>query len=772
MVTNQINPTNNNILLVDDAQVNLRMLSRILKEEGYQVRTASDGASALEDIEASLPNLILLDILMPNMDGYEVCQQLKSQIHTKDIPIIFISSLDQTEDKLKAFALGGVDYVTKPFQTPEVLARVKAHLTLNHLQKQLEIVNTVLEDRVQKRTLSLTQTNEKLQDEIQERRQIEADLRQSKERYKLAVQGTNDGIWDWDLLQDKIYYSTRWKSILGYKEMDFENSLEDWFNHVHENDIARLRLSILNHVENITPFLEEEYRMYHKDGSYRYVLTRGVAVRDEDGKAYRMAGSQTDISYRKRIEEQLQHDVFYDSLTALPNRSLFFERLKTALAINEKRDDYHFAVYLLDVNRFKTINDTFGFRLGDLLLAEVSWRLKSFIRPVDTVARIGEDEFAILFESIENLEMVETLANTITQAFALPFDLEGNEVFISLSIGIALSTVHPKNLPLSSTSGGKDMLYEKYSLADEILRDASIALQRSKVAGESLYEIFRPTIHRRQIIKVDLEADLRQALESEDQFEANYQPIVSLETGRISGFEALTRWHHPVRGKIYPIDFIPMAEATGLIIPLDRLIIRKACEQTSKWQNKFRTSPPLILNVNISGRYLRQLALNDYIQQMHTDSGIDISSIHLDITETFLVENLHFATQELSKLRQLGVKIWMDDFGTGYSSLNYLHRLAIDGIKIDCSFIEQLAINPNSHKIVQMMIIHAREMNISVIAEGIEDDKVLNMLRNLQCRFGQGFIFSRAKPAEEAENLLTNDIQQNGLYSPPGGRKP
>ncbi len=767
MTETQIIPEEENILVVDDALVNLRMLSRILQAEGYQVRTANSGQAALEAVEAAIPSLILLDIIMPHMDGYEVCRTLKSQPHTKDIPIIFISSLDQTEDKLKAFALGGVDYVTKPFQTPEVLARVKAHLTLRHLQQQLENTNLQLEQKVRERTQALIQANERLQAEIQERIKTEEELRRTQERYELAVQGTNDGIWDWDLEQDQIYFSPRWKAILGFEDHELPNSLEEWFNRVHANDLARLRLSILNHVENITPFLEEEYRMYHKDGSLRHVLTRGVAIRNKQGKAYRMAGSQTDISYRKRMEEQLSHDVFYDSLTALPNRSLFLERLKTSLAMNEKRDDYQFAVFLLDINRFKAVNENYGYRLGDLLLAEISWRLKSFIRPIDTLARIGEDEFAIIQENIESLEAVEALANTILQSFAEPFDLEGNELYITLSIGIAISTINPDNLTLvlSSQTKGEQIIRERYQHIDEILRDASIALKRSKAAGESHIEIFRPTMRRRSILRLDLETELRKAIEKEEQIEVHYQPIVMLETGRIAGFEALVRWRHPQRGLIPPFDFLPLAETTDLILSLDCLVLRKACTQIGTWQSVFRTFPLLMLCANISAKHLRQSCLLNCLQQLKKDNRIELSSLHLEITETLLVENIPYATQLLHQIREMGVKVWMDDFGSGYSSLSYLHQLAIDGIKIDRSFVEQLPQNTNSHKTVQIITILAKEMGMGVIAEGIENENSLEALRKLNCRYGQGFLFSQPLPAEEAEKLLRIDIERNGFFA-------
>jgi diguanylate cyclase (GGDEF)-like protein/PAS domain S-box-containing protein len=461
---------NAKILVIDDAQVNLRMLTQCLATEGYAVQAVPDGKRALEAVLSNQPDLILLDIVMPDLDGFEVCRILKENDQTKTIPVLFMSALNETEDKVKGFEAGAVDYITKPFQFQEVLARVQTHLTLRNLQKELEAANRTLEERVDERTKALTKANQALEKEVNERKMIGKALQLSEERYVLAIQGSNDGLWDWDITTDEVYLSPRWKAILGYKPEEIDNTTDEWFNRVHPDDLARFRMSIFNHQEALTPHLEEEYRMLHRDGTYRYVCTRGLAVRNPEGKAYRMAGSQTDISYRKRIEEQLHHDAYYDPLTALPNRAMFMERVSSALALCRQRADYGFTVITMDVDHFKSVNESMGHKYGDLLLAEISWKLKSLMRPIDTIARIGEDEFGILLENITDAAAIAALTNEISSTFSSPLDLEGNPLSISVRVGTTVYTPGEGETPSERCE----------ATTDDILRAASLAMQQNK----------------------------------------------------------------------------------------------------------------------------------------------------------------------------------------------------------------------------------------------------------------------------------------------------
>jgi diguanylate cyclase (GGDEF)-like protein/PAS domain S-box-containing protein len=457
-----------NILIVDDAPVDLKILSSFLKDEGYKVRTAESGERALEDIESFIPDLIILDIMMPHMDGYSVCNCIKNNPITKEIPIIFISSLDRTEDKVRAFQVGGVDYITKPIQYQEVFARVANHLSLRNLQKQLQDSKSELENRVRERTAELEKINNELHAEIAERKQTEAALKESEERYALAVRGSNDGIWDWDLRDDHIYLSPRWKMIIGYEDNELESSLDEWFNRIDPFDLARVRMAIFNHLDGTSIFLEEEYRIMHKDDTYRYVLTRGIAVRDNNGKAYRIVGSQTDITYRKRMEEQLHYDAFYDNLTALPNRALFFDRLDSAIELAKKHEGYHFAVIVIDVNHFKSVNEIYGFHKADMLLAEISYALKGLIRPVDTAARIGEDEFGVLFEDVDSREEIDGIIKEIHRLLSKSISVDGQDISVSISLGVVFG---------GYTTSGPFVHYEK---ADEVIRDINNMIQEEK----------------------------------------------------------------------------------------------------------------------------------------------------------------------------------------------------------------------------------------------------------------------------------------------------
>ncbi|HEY9750603.1 MAG TPA: PAS domain S-box protein, partial [Allocoleopsis sp.] len=373
-----------------------------------------------------------------------------------------------------------------------------------------------------------------------ERKQAEEALRESQERYALAVAGANDGLWDWNLKTNEIYFSSRWQSMLGYQEGEISSSPNEWFSRVHPEDVERLKAQINLHLEGLSPHFESEHRMRHQDGSYRWMLSRGLAVRDADQKVSRMAGSQTDVTERKHVEEQLLHDAFHDVLTGLPNRSLFMDRLGLAIERSKRPGNNLFAVLFLDLDRFKVINDSLGHMIGDQLLIAIARRLEACLRGGDTVARLGGDEFTILLEDIVDIHDATRIANRIHQALQSPFNLQGQEVFTSVSIGIALSETG-------------------YDWPEDLLRDADTAMYRAKSLGRACHEVFDRTMHLRAVELLHLETDLRRAIERQE-LRLYYQPIVSLTTGRIHGFEALIRWQHPERGLISPAEFIPVAE--------------------------------------------------------------------------------------------------------------------------------------------------------------------------------------------------------------------
>jgi diguanylate cyclase (GGDEF)-like protein/PAS domain S-box-containing protein len=590
--------------------------------------------------------------------------------------------------------------------------------------------------------------------DITERKRGEEALRESEERYALAVQGANDGIWDWNLKTNEVYYSPRWKSMLGYADAEIGNTSDEWFKRVHPEDLEWVQMRINAHLAGLTPYFENEHRMQHQDQGYRWMLTRGLAVRDPvSGIATRIAGSQTDITARKQAEERLLHNAFYDALTDLPNRALLVDRLQHAIHRAKRNENYLFAVLFLDLDRFKVINDSLGHMLGDQLLVIIAQRLSHCIRPGDTVARLGGDEFVVLLEDIKDLSSVTSVANRIQQDLGKPFSLGGHDVFTTASIGIALSAMG-------------------YDRSEDLLRDADTAMYWAKAQGRARYEIFNPTMHTRAVALLQLETDLRRAvavIESEDplsdvkqrdrqEFQLYYQPIVSLKTRQIIGFEALVRWQHPQRGMISPTDFVPISEETGLIVPLGNWVLQEACRQMRRWQTQFVTIPPLTISVNLSGRQFTPQLISQISHTLHA-TGLNAESLKLEITESVLMENADAVVTMLSQLKALGIQLAIDDFGTGYSSLSHLHRFPIDTLKIDRSFTSKIDQDGEQLAIVRTIMTLAWNLGMDVVAEGIETPKQLAQLRSLQCEYGQGYLFSRPVSAQDAEALMS--IPQN-----------
>lgn len=559
-----------------------------------------------------------------------------------------------------------------------------------------------------------------------------AKTRAAEERYALAAQGANDGLWDWDLTTNRIYFSPRWKAMLGATEDEMDSDPEEWFGRLHRGDRKRVEAQLADHLAGRTPHFESEHRLRHKDGEYRWMLSRGLVVRNGNGEATRLAGSQTDITTRKQIEEQLLHAAFHDTLTNLPNRALFMDRLAQAMDRSRYFENYHFGVLFLDLDRFKVLNDSLGHTVGDQLLVAVAHRLQACLRPSDTVARLGGDEFTVLLPNLKRTDEVLDIAERILAELSAPFELESCEVFVTVSIGI-----------VTSASG--------YTQPDEFLRDADIALYRAKSLGKARYAVFDQTMHQYALARLQLETDLRRALEREE-LTVVYQPIVSLKSGRITGFEALVRWRHPHQGFIPPDQFIPMAEETGLIIPLSWWILREACLQLRRWHEM--VAAPLTMNVNWPGYLFAQPNMVDQVVAILHEAGIDPRQLQLEITESVITEETSTIAAVLSHLRTLDIQLQIDDFGTGYSSLSTLHTLPINALKIDRAFVGRLGLDRDTMEIVQAIVTLAHHLGMNVIAEGIETAPQLAELRTLGCDYGQGFLFSEAVGAEKASHLL------------------
>ena len=582
------------ILVIDDTPENLTLLANILTARGYKVRSTNKAANGLRAAKTVPPNLILLDIFMPEMNGYEVCERLKAEEVTQDIPIIFISALGDTVDKVKAFAVGGVDYITKPFQVEEVIARVETHLKLQAAKLEIQQLNNVLEERVKERTQEL-----------------------------------------------------------------------------------------------------------------------------------------------EVMQEELRYLALHDPLTHLPNRTLFLQALDKSINHTIANPDYTFAVLFLDGDRFKVVNDSLGHLVGDDLLFAVARRLENCLPQNLLLARLGGDEFTILLENLDSIETAKQIAATIYQAMQEPFVLGNYPVRTSFSIGICLST--------------------GYHESAAILRDADIAMYRAKALGSGYSQVFDQQMHDQAMRLMELENDLPQAIRRQE-LQVYYQPIINLKNNTLHGFEALLRWFHPQKKLISPLDFIPIAEDTGLIIPIGLYVLEMACAQLKDWQNLGLITPYISVSVNLSPKQFSQADLLSSINQIVEENGLAKECLKLEITETAIIKNLDSAKEILQQLQSQAIQISIDDFGTGYSSLSYLHQFPINNLKIDRSFITQIESDLQKRAIVRTVIELAHILGMKVIAEGIETEAQCQILQELKSEFGQGYYFSKPLPAPEIGKFLVKAL--------------
>ncbi|MBI2891666.1 MAG: EAL domain-containing protein [Nitrospirae bacterium] len=560
---------------------------------------------------------------------------------------------------------------------------------------------------------------------------------ESEERYALSARGATDGLWDWDLSSNAVHYSPRWKAMLGWEDFEIGTSPDEWFKRVYPEDVEGLRKAIARHLDGQAPHLEHEYRMQHRDGTVRWMLTRGVAVRRGVERCHRMAGSQTDITERKKAEQQLLHDALHSSLTGLPNRALFMDRLGLCARRASRRKDYIFAVLFLDLDRFKVLNESLGHSTGDQLLIEVARRLQECVRASDTVAHLGGDEFVLLLDETRGVDEAGEVAARIQKQLALPMNLNGQFVFTSASIGIALST-----------SG--------FERPEDLIRNADIAMYRAKALGRARHEVYTAGMHDEAVVRLHLETDLRRAIEASE-FILHYQPIVSLETAEIVGFEALIRWEHPRRGLVPPYAFIPIAEETGLIVPMGSWVLREASRQMQSWHQRFPKDPPRTIAVNLAARQLVTQGLVAEVEAALAGAGLQAPMLKLELTESTLMEHSQVTVGVLEKLRSLGVGLTVDDFGTGYSSLSYLQDFPINTLKIDRSFVARMATWRDGPELVNTIVTLAHRLGLDVVAEGVETAEQLAYLKSLGCEYAQGYYFFKPMDGEAVGKVLAKE---------------
>lgn len=674
------------VLVVDDNELNRDLLSRRLTQAGYQVALAASGEEALEYLRTQPASIVLLDVNLGGLSGLDVLRIIRQSWTAARLPIIMVTAQTGSGDIVGALDLGADDYVTKPIDYPVALARIRTQLA---------------------------------------RKDAEDRLRASEQRYALAARGANDGLWDWDLLTDRIYYSDRWTSIVG-EEAGVEPLPGAWFSRVHPDDLAGVRQKLADHLEGRSAHFESEHRIRHQSGSLRWVRARGLAVRDDRGTPLRIAGSLSDITSAKVA----------DPLTGLPNQVLFLDRLEQQWPAAGASC----AVLFLDLDGFKLVNDSLGQSVGDDLLRAVADRLHDALDDAapggvapprvaePTVARLGSDEFVIMLPDAGNLEAVRA-ANRLQQALAPAFTLGPHSVFVTASIGIA-------------TGGGDNR-------PQDVLRDAGTAMARAKAQGKGRVELFDQTMRDQVIGKLRLETALRVALDAH-QFVPFYQPIVDLATGRLAAFEALIRWRHPERGIVMPGEFVAATENNGLIVEIGRHLFADVCRQMRAWRVARPEAPKIAVGVNFAAPQFDDPGLADRLVEILDETGVDPSQIIVEVTESTAVSDMSRAVAVLTQIRDAGMRVVLDDFGTGYSSLACLQSLPITGLKLDRSFIAGRHEHP---EIVRSVVSLARHLQLTVTAEGVETVQQCEHLRALGCHFAQGFLFGKALEPAVAGDL-------------------
>jgi diguanylate cyclase (GGDEF)-like protein/PAS domain S-box-containing protein len=570
-------------------------------------------------------------------------------------------------------------------------------------------------------------------------------LNERDELFRLVSENAGDMIALVDMDGNRLYNSPAYEKVLGYSREELSSTSS--FEQIHPDDRPRV-LEAAEYARRTGTGRTLEYRIRHKDGSWRVLESSANPILDKAGKAEKMVIVNRDVTARKHAEEKLLHQNFHDALTGLPNRLLFLDRVQRAFIHSMRHAEYKFAILFIDVDDFKKFNDSFGYAAGDAVIVELAGRLASSLRRHqavsrlalmphgdDTLARLGGDEFAVLLDDIKDPSDAIRVANRIQDAVGAPFAFNGQEVFSSASIGVVLS------------STDRDR-------AEDLLRDADIARYRAKAAGKARCEVFDANMHARAVARLRLERDLRAAM-ARGEFLVHYQPIVRLETGRIHGFEALVRWQHPERGVLPPIEFIEVAEETGLIVPMNRWLLREICQQARVWHSRYPSDPPLTLTANLTSKELAQEDLVNSIRLTLQQTAMNPQHLQLEIRETVAMADAENATHILARLKGLGVRLSIDDFGTGYSSLSRLQGLPLDTLKIDRSFISDMDDDPDKREIVRVIVMLGQQLGMKVVAEGTETAEQVRFLKDLGCDYAQGYFFSRPVDARAFEELLT-----------------
>lgn len=718
------------ILVIDDIPVNLGIVVQSLETEGHRVLVAQDGGEGLQRAEAEKPDLVLLDVMMQGLNGYDVCGRLRAGADTADIPVIFMTALGDLENKLAGFAAGGVDYIAKPVQIAELVSRVRTHLELSSLRRQLALQNLQLkreQDELERRVLARTAD---LRAEIDERRRAELELQKSSEQIRDLYNNAPCG-----------YHSLDENGVF----VRINDTELNWLGYARDELIGKRRLTDFLSAKSARqfyrtfPLLKQrgwmrdlELTLVRRDGSNVPVLVSATTIRDSKGGFVMTRTTLYDLSERKQSEERIRYMANHDGLTGLSNRTLFQAQLGKFIAQARQRHE-SVATMFLDLDQFNQINDSLGHHVGDMILCEVARRLSQCVRKNDALARWGGDEFVVALTAPDSNHAAVLTAEKLLEALKAPMAADGHELHVGGSIGISF---YPND--------GKDV--------HALLRAADAAMYHAKKKGRSRVELFTPALTENIQHRMNLGSQLRHALERGELF-LHYQPQVDIDSGQIFGAEALLRWQHPKLGCVSPAEFIPIAEDMGLIQTLGAWVLREACEQVKTWHEEGH--PKLRVAVNLSAPQLLDARIVDNITRVLNVTGCPPWALELEITENVLLQSSDENLQILNAISNIGIGLSVDDFGTGYSSLSYLQTLPINALKIDRAFVNRIGPNLHGGAIVEAIIAMAHSLHLRMLAEGVETEEQVAFLKACGCPAAQGYYYSKPVSPEGISQLLS-----------------
>lgn len=681
------------IMIVMHNDFMAKMITAQLRRHHYPSCAARDFEEAAIMLKQEHVDLVLLDTELIGTDGFEAIKRIRSLYSKSEVPVIMLTSQNVKDHILKALQMGANDFLTKPLDLNIAIARIEIQMELRRATKA---------------------------------------LRESEERYALAIEGASDGIWDWDFVHDHVFYSARWKAMLGYKDAEIGSSIDDWFTRIHPDDRQRVNRAINDYLSHKNSQFAAEYRVMHKDQRYIWCLARASARFGADGSPIRLVGSQTDITRRG----------IHDDLTGLPQREIFLERIANAISRVRSPEQPYFAVIEIELRQFQELRTSFGELLADQLMLAFVERLQTILSPREVMARLEGSHFVILQDDVERQEQAEQFAQLIVESLHTPFEIASQSVVLRVRLGVAIAEP-PLLLP------------------EDVLQNAHAALINAG-RNDRRIDLFNPNMRETVVERVGLEMELRHALDRE-QFHLVYQPKYEMKDRRLVGAEVLIRWQHPQYGMISPARFIPVAEACGEIVNIGNWVLEHACRRAQTWQKA--NFPTVRLAVNLSALQLKEPNLVDGMAKLIESTGLNPALLDVELTESMLLENHQLTQSVLSEIAGLGCGIHIDDFGTGYSSLSYLAYFPIDAIKIDRSFVTGIEEDDQKRTIVDAIIAMARHMGRKVIAEGVETEIQFEILDSLGCDEIQGFLLGKPMHPEQFMELLEKEVSAIGSDS-------